>query len=185
MQLCADNSICASSVKCLSVHLDRFNFPTSGAADSPVKLPPLISVPAQPTISWKLVESCAPLIKGMHNLLAAVVLLLPLWYFSTRLSHFSLLSCFIFSCNVTVHLTNVNATGKKRPGCKEGHRWNGGARDQVWRHGLLHHARGYRTLAVLPGARCQIITLGAAEEKGELPLLCAIKQQAKVKKRRC
>lgn len=48
MQLCADNFICASSVKCLSVHLGRFNSPTPPAADSPVKLPPVISVPAQP-----------------------------------------------------------------------------------------------------------------------------------------
>lgn len=49
---------------------------------------------------------------------------------------------------------------------------------------MLHHARGNGTLAVLPGARCQIITLGAAEEKGELPPQGTIKHQAKAEKRR-
>lgn len=82
-------------------------------------------------------------------------------------------------CNVIVHPTNVNVTGKKRPGCKEGHRRNGSAGDQVRRHGLLHHARGNGTLAVVPGARCQIVTLRTSEEKGELPLPCTIEQQAK------
>lgn len=73
--------------------------------------------------------------------------------------------------NVITHLSNINTTGKKRPGCKEGYRRHGSARDQIRRHGLLHHACGNRTLAVLPGARCQIITFRTSEEEGELPLL--------------
>lgn len=50
---------------------------------------------------------------------------------------------------------------------KEGHRWHGGGRDQVWGFSLLYHACGDRVVAVISGARCEILPPRAAQEKGE------------------
>lgn len=183
-----------SYMKSLRVHLDEFNFPTSPAVDSTVKLLSVISVPAQPTAFWEIFEiydckiniqtnsCCSPFSIQHYSVFTAVwanachritseLDFSNLWCFGTCLSCISFLSSFFFY--VITHLPNINATGKKRPGCKEGHRRHGSARDQIRRHGLLHHACGNRTLAVVPGARCQIITLRTSQEKGEFPLLCS------------
>lgn len=193
IQLSADNFIYTSSVKSLWVHLDGFNFPTSPAADGTVKLPSVISVLARPTVFWEILEifdckmniqansCCSPspssitlfwlLYARMHAIALSVN------RYISPVCGISVPACppfpsFPFFFNVLKHLSNINSTGKKRPGCKEGHRRHGSARDQIRRHGLLHHACGNRTLAVVPGARCQIITSRTSEEEGELPPLC-------------
>lgn len=193
-------------MKSLRVHLDGFNFPTSPAVDSTVKLLSVISVPAQPTAFWEIFEIYVKLIykqtlcvvllhsallrfyccmrecmQPHHQWTAMFLQFVVFWY----LLVLSFVPFLFFFFNVITHLLNINATGKKRPGCKKGHRRHGSARDQIRRHGLLHHACGNRTLAVVPGARCQIITLRTSQEKGEFPLLCSgtqctIKQQATV-----
>lgn len=159
-------------MKSLWVH--GFNFPTSPAADCTLKLPSVISVPARPTVFWEILEiyDCKINIQ-INSPSFTLFLLLYAWMHGLRCLPILLFTPFLFF-HVITHLLNINATGKKRPGCKEGHRRHGSARDQIWRHGLLHHARSNRTLAVVPGARCQIITFRTAEEEGESPLLFAV-----------
>lgn len=163
------------------VHLDGFNFPTSPAAESTEKFPSLIcqcTAHNLPGVIGDLCFSCKMNIqtnwcsstneaKNM-NKCSGNRSISPFVVFQHLLV---LLRALFLLLNVIIHLSNVNTTGKKRPGSKEGHRWHGSARDQIWRHRLLHHARGNRTLAVVSGARCQIITFRASEKKGELPML--------------
>lgn len=63
--------------------------------------------------------------------------------------------------------SEIWATGKGWLRSKKGRRRYGSAGDQIWRLGVLHHACGNRTLAVLPDTRCQIIPPGTPKEKSK------------------
>lgn len=87
--------------------------------------------------------------------------------------HFSMSAtecvCVCVFCWVTwgSFTSHSNSAGKGRHGSEEGHRWDGRPWDQIWRLCLLRHACGHRTVAVLPGAWCQIISTRTSEETGE------------------
>lgn len=88
---------------------------------------------------------------------------LPLWRASNlNISQFVTCTCPCVTC-----VCLVMCTGKRRGGPKERHRWHGGGGDQVRRLYVLRHARSDGTVAVLPGAWCQIMSPGTPEEKGK------------------